>query len=125
MMHNAHVSFTVTGSQMVRKQELLRRPSPPNVPGNLLLVDFLTTAVYKIYIYLYLSCGHFFLALKHVYCSRGRSFVILSDLLSSLQAIFNQKYDHPTLVQILELYMNLTKDGKKIVFIWVPGHVDI
>ena len=51
--------------------------------------------------------------------------MILSDSLSSLQAIFNLKYDHPILVQILELYMNLTRDGKKIVFIWVSGHVDI
>ena len=51
--------------------------------------------------------------------------MILSDWLLSLQAIFNLKYDHPILVQILELYMNLTRDGKKIVFIWVSGHVDI
>ena len=51
--------------------------------------------------------------------------MILSDSLSSLQAIFNLKYDHPSLVQILELYMNLTRDGKQIVFIWVPGHVGI
>ena len=36
---------------------------------------------------------------KHGYCSRGRSFVILSHSLSSLQAIFNLKYDHPILVQ--------------------------
>ena len=65
------------------------------------------------------------LAIKHVYCSRGKSFVILSDSLSCLQAIFNLKYDHPILVQILELYMNLTRDGKKTVFIWVPGHVGV
>ena len=51
--------------------------------------------------------------------------MILSDSLSSLQAIFNLKYDRPSLVQILELYMNLTRNGKKIVFIWVPGHVGI
>ena len=47
--------------------------------------------------------------------------MILSDSLLSLQAIFNLKYDHPIWVQILELYMNLTRDGKKIVFVWVPG----
>ena len=29
------------------------------------------------------------------------------------------------LVQILELHMDLTKDGKEIFFIWVPGHVGI
>ena len=38
------------------------------------------------------------LALRHVYCSKGKSFLILS-----LRSIFNLKYDHPVLVQILEL----------------------
>ena len=51
--------------------------------------------------------------------------MILSDSLSSLQVVFTRKHDHLILVQILELYMNLTRDGKKMVFIWVPGHVDI
>ena len=45
------------------------------------------------------------LALKHVYCSKRKSFLILSDSLSSLQSAFNLKYDHPVLVQILELYL--------------------
>ena len=49
----------------------------------------------------------------------------MSDSLSSLKAIFNLKYEHPVLVQILELYMDLTKDGKEIVSVWVPGHVGI
>ena len=44
---------------------------------------------------------------------------------SSLQAIFNLKYDHPLLVQLLEVYMELTRDGRETVFIWVPGHVGI
>ena len=65
------------------------------------------------------------LALKRVYCSKRKSFFILSDPLSSLKAIFNLKYEHPVLVQILKLYMDLTKDGKEIVFVWVPGHVVI
>ena len=47
------------------------------------------------------------------------------DTLSSLKAIFNLKYEHPVVVQILELYMDLIKDGKEIVFVWVPGHVGI
>ena len=51
--------------------------------------------------------------------------MIVSDSLSSLQAIFSLMCDDPILVQILELYMNLTRDGRKIVFIWVPGHVAI
>ena len=62
------------------------------------------------------------LALKHVYYSKGKSFLI-SDSLSSLQSIFNLKYDHPALVQILDLYTEMTRDGREIVFIWVPGHV--
>ena len=44
---------------------------------------------------------------------------------SSLQAIFNLKYDHPILVQLLEVYMELTRDGRETVFIWVPDHVGI
>ena len=41
------------------------------------------------------------------------------------QSIFNLKYDHPVLVQILDLYTEMTRDGKEIVFIWVPSHVGI
>ena len=65
------------------------------------------------------------LALKHVYYSREKSFLILSDSLSSLQSILNLKYDHPVLVQILELYTEMTREGREIVFIWVAGHVGI
>ena len=57
------------------------------------------------------------LALKHVYYSKEKSFLILSDSLSSLQSILNLKYDHPVLVQILELYTEMTREGKEIVFI--------
>ena len=45
--------------------------------------------------------------------------------LSSLQSILNLKYDHPVLVQILELFTEMTREGREIVFIWVPGHVGI
>ena len=65
------------------------------------------------------------LALKPVYYSKGKSFLILSDSLSSFQSIFNLKYDHPALVQILDLYTEMTRDGREIVFIWVPGHFGI
>ena len=40
-------------------------------------------------------------------------------------SILNLKYDHPVLVQILELYTEMTREGREIVFIWVPGHVGI
>ena len=56
--------------------------------------------------------GAILLALKHVYCSKQKQKnkkLILSDSLSSLMVIFNLKYDHPVLVQILELYIDLTK----------------
>ena len=56
------------------------------------------------------------LALKHIYCPKGKSFLILSDSLSSLRSILNLKYDHPVLVQILELYTEMTRDGREIVF---------
>ena len=39
--------------------------------------------------------------------------------MSFLTAIFDLKFDHPS------LYRNLSKDGKDIVFIWVSGHVGI
>ena len=65
------------------------------------------------------------LALKHVHYSKEKSFLILSDSLSSLQSILNLKYDHPVLVQILKLYTKMTREGREIVFIRVPGHVGI
>ena len=65
------------------------------------------------------------LALKQVYYSKEKSFLILSDSLSSLQSVLNLKYYHPVLVQILELYTEMTREGRGIVFIWVPSHVGI
>ena len=65
------------------------------------------------------------LALKYVYYSKGKSFLILSDSLSSLQSILNLKYDHPLLVQILELFTEMTRGGREIVFIWVLDHAGI
>ena len=65
------------------------------------------------------------LALKHVHYSKEKSFLIVADSLSSLQSILNLKYDHPVLVQILELCTKMTRAQREIVFIWVPGHVGI
>ena len=45
-----------------------------------------------------------------------RVFLMQSFFLSSLTAISNSKFDHPILGQILQLYMNLSKDGKDIVY---------
>ena len=65
------------------------------------------------------------LALKHVYYSKGKSFLILSDSLWLFQSVLNLIYDHPVLVQILQLYTEMTREGREIVFFWVPGHVGI
>ena len=65
------------------------------------------------------------LALKHVYHSKQKSFLILSDSLSALQAIHNLKYDHPVLIKIHELYSQLIQEEREIIFVWVPGHVGI
>ena len=33
--------------------------------------------------------------------------------------------DHPILAKILQLCLELTRDGKEIVFAWVPSHMGI
>jgi len=33
--------------------------------------------------------------------------------------------DHPLLVQILDLHATLIKDGKDIIFVWIPDHFDL
>ena len=52
--------------------------------------------------------------LKHICCSKGGSFLILSIPLSSLQSVFHLSCDHLILVQILELYMEVTRDGGRL-----------
>ena len=65
------------------------------------------------------------LVLRHNYYSQETSFLILSDSLSSLQAVHDMKYDHPILKQKnYELHSDLLQD-EEIVFVWVPGHVGI
>ena len=60
------------------------------------------------------------LAPRHVYHSREKSFLVLPDSPSPHQAISNMKiYDHPILGKILELHMELIRDGRKIVFGYV------
>ena len=54
------------------------------------------------------------LALKHVYYAKEKSFLILSISLSSLESILNLKYDHPVLVQILELYTEWQEKGERL-----------
>ena len=65
------------------------------------------------------------LALKHIYQSKESNFVVISDSLSALQALHNNRLDHPLLVLIREMHASLLEDGKDIVFVWVPSHVGI
>ena len=64
-------------------------------------------------------------ALKQAYQSQERKFMIFSDSLSALQALGKLKTDHPLLIQIQEFLHKIAADQKEIVFMWVPGHVDI
>ena len=56
---------------------------------------------------------------------KRKSFLILFDSLSALQAIHNLKYDHPVLIKIHELYSQLIQEKRGTVFVWVPGPVGI
>ena len=65
------------------------------------------------------------LALRMVYQSKGKKFIIFSDSLSALKAINERKLDHPFLQDIFEGFNTLTEEGKQIVLAWVPSHVGI
>jgi ribonuclease HI len=65
------------------------------------------------------------LALKLVYQRKGDKFLIISDSLSAIQAITSMKLSHPLLPDILGLYSSMARQGKIIVFLWVPSHVGI
>ena len=65
------------------------------------------------------------LALKMVYQSKEKKFIIFSDSLSALSAIKERKLDHPFLQDIFEGFNTLLEDGKQIVLAWVPSHVGI
>ena len=65
------------------------------------------------------------LALKHIYQSQEYNFLILSDSLSALQALENNKLDHPLLIHIQQLHASLLTEGKDIIFVWIPSHIGI
>ena len=50
----------------------------------------------------------------HVYHSKQKSFLILSDSISALQSIHN----HPILIKIRELYLQLIQEEREIVFVY-------
>ena len=65
------------------------------------------------------------MALKLVYQSKDKSFLILSDSLSALQAIASRSLTHPLLFEFHELHTSLLHDKCDISFAWVPSHVGI
>ena len=62
-------------------------------------------------------------ALKQVYQSKEKKFMIFSDSLSALQALKNLKTDHPLLIQIHELLHKINADKKEAIFMWIHGHI--
>ena len=50
---------------------------------------------------------------------------VLSDSLSSLQAIAAKKFRNHLVTDFYNVYANLVKEGKIVVLAWVPGHVGI
>jgi ribonuclease HI len=65
------------------------------------------------------------LALRCIYQSKRKKFLIVSDSLSSLEALSTRKITHPFLSDIHDLHTSLINDGKSIVFMWVPSHMGI
>jgi kelch-like protein 2/3 len=65
------------------------------------------------------------LALKRIYQSKRKSFLIVSDSRSALEAISTRKITHPFLVDIHDLYTKFVSEGKIIVFLWAPSHMGI
>ena len=65
-------------------------------------------------------------ALKYIKTSKHETFMILSDSLSSLQAIDNEKWDNPIIQSILELNQQIFDETDKFVdYCWIPGHTGI
>ena len=57
--------------------------------------------------------------------STGHHFIIFTDSLSSLMALQGNKYDHPYIIELLDLYSELVTLQKSVVLAWVPSHVGI
>ena len=64
-------------------------------------------------------------ALKQVYQSKEKKFMIFSDSLSALQARINFETVHLLLIQIQELLHKINADKKETIFMSVPGHIGI
>jgi ribonuclease HI len=65
------------------------------------------------------------LALNIVDMSGNERFLILSDSLSCLQSIENQKLNHPLILEIIIFIHQLIVDGKQLTFMWLPSHAGL
>ena len=64
-------------------------------------------------------------ALDFIELSNHDKFLILSDSLSSLQAIHNNNYDSPVVLNVLEKCHFLSTSNKVVSFCWLPSHVSM
>ena len=64
------------------------------------------------------------LAFDYIEKSKDDKFIILSDSLSSLQAMDNLKYENPVVLQLLERFQKLDETNR-IIFCWLPSHMGI
>ena len=71
------------------------------------------------------ACYNHYFSCKTCHHSKQKPFLIVSDSLSALQATHDLKYDHPAIIKIHELYLQLIQEKREVVFVWVPGHVGI
>ena len=65
------------------------------------------------------------LALECIEHSTKTRFLIFSDSMSCLQALYHLRTDHPIVSQILVELNSLAKSGFDIHLCWLPGHVGI
>ena len=64
-------------------------------------------------------------ALTYVKGSTRKSFVILSDSMSVLQAIESQESKNPLVNRVMQACQEILSNGKFITFCWIPSHRDI
>jgi len=65
------------------------------------------------------------LALNIIDMSSNERFIVLSDSLSCLQSIKNQKLNHPLILEILTFTHQLIVEGKQLAFMWLPSHAGL
>ena len=75
--------------------------------------------------YLHSGLQAILFALKEAYQSQESKILIFSDSLSALQAMEKSKFYHSLFIQIQCMLHKIDVDQKKIVFMWIPGHVCI